>query len=156
MANFELRISIASELEQVWQVRVAIGAILDEMDFVDLDCLHVELAVAEAINNCIEHAYLCKPGDPIEVYTCISAETVLVEIIDNGLPLPLTRIEELLKKPIVEPTPDIPLLSNGRGLQIIRSTMDSVVFSRRNNRNVLTLRKTLRHYPADIPVTENT
>jgi anti-sigma regulatory factor (Ser/Thr protein kinase) len=144
LSEYEIRIAIASKLDQVWQVRVAIAAILKELDVADIDCLHVQLAVAEAINNCIEHGYCEDVNGRIDVFTQVREERLTIEIMDDGQPLPIEELEQLLKKPIPEPCENMPLLSSGRGLQIMRSTMDSVVFWRQGDRNKLTLRKVLR------------
>jgi serine/threonine-protein kinase RsbW len=144
LGEFEIRVSIAGQLDQVWQVRVAIAAILKELDVADLDCLHVQLAIAEAINNCIEHGYREDGCGRIDVCAQVNGERLTVEIVDDGRPLPIDELEQLLKKPIPEPSENVPLLSSGRGLQIMKSTMDSVVFWRQGERNTLTLRKVLR------------
>jgi serine/threonine-protein kinase RsbW len=144
LADFQIRMSIASKLDQVWPVRVAIAAILREMDVADLDCLHVQLAVAEAINNCIEHGYGETREGRIEILAETEQDRLRIEITDDAPPLPLRRLEELLRKPMPEPNETAPLLSSGRGIPIMRSTMDSVVFGRLGERNQLLLCKVLR------------
>lgn len=140
----QIEMSIASRLDQVWQVRVAIAAILREMDIADLDCLHVELAVAEAINNCIEHGYGESGDGRIDIFAETHDCHLKVVIMDDAPPLPIARLEELLRTPLPDPTDAAPLLSSGRGIPIMRSTMDSVAFGRSGSRNQLTLCKALR------------
>jgi serine/threonine-protein kinase RsbW len=144
VAEFQIRMSIASSLDQVWQVRVAIAAILREMDIADLDCLHVQLAVAEAINNIIEHGYGESSEGRVDIAAATDDGKLRIEITDDARPLPLEYLEELLKKPLAEPSDTGPLLSSGRGIPIMRSTMDSVAFRRAGNRNQLVLCKALR------------
>ena len=145
----QIEISIVSMLDCVWQVRVAIAAILREMNIADLDCLHVQLAVAEAINNCIEHGYGETGDGRIDIFAATDGDNLKVVIMDDAPPLPIPRLEELLRTPLPEPTDAIPLLSSGRGIPIMRSTMDSVTFGRSGGRNQLTLCKTLRRICAD-------
>lgn len=154
MAEFQIQMSIASSLDQVWQVRVAVAAILREMDVADLDCLHVQLAVAEAINNVIEHGYGERGEGRIDVSALSEDGKLRIEITDDAAPAPLEYLEELLKKPLPEPSDTMPLLSSGRGLPIMRSTMDSVVFRRAGNRNRLILCKNLRRISADTTQTD--
>ncbi len=149
MADFELKMSIPNRLDQVWLIRSAIASILEELDFAETDVLHVQLALAEAINNCIEHGYLKQESGLIEVFSFLTENALRMEIFDDGRPVPIRKVEELLKKPILPPALDIPLPSNGRGLQIIRSTMDSVQFSRQGDRNKVTLCKVLRRFPPE-------
>jgi anti-sigma regulatory factor (Ser/Thr protein kinase) len=144
LTDFQIRMSIASRLDQVWPVRIALAAILREMDVTDLDCLHVQLALAEAINNCIEHGYGERREGLIEIAAEAKEDKLRIEITDDAPPLPLPRLEELLRKPMPEPSETAPLAASGRGLPIMRSTMDSVTFGRSGERNRLVLCKTLR------------
>lgn len=149
VADFQICMSIASRLDQVFQVRVAIAAILREMDVANLDCLHVQLAVAEAINNVIEHGYGERDDGRIEVIAETHGDKLQIEITDDAPPLPLDRLEELLRTPLPEPSEATPLLASGRGIPIMRSTMDSVAFLRPANRNRLILSKLLRRVSRD-------
>ena len=144
VADFQIRMSIASRLDQVWQVRVAIAAILREMQVADLDCLHVQLAVAEAINNIVEHGYGESGDGRIDIAAVTEQDKLRIEIMDDAPPLPLERLKHLLREPLPEPSDTAPLLSSGRGLPIMRSTMDSVSFGRCGERNQLVLSKVLR------------
>jgi anti-sigma regulatory factor (Ser/Thr protein kinase) len=72
-----------------------------------------------------------------------------IEITDDAAPLPLDRLEELLRTPLPEPSETTPLLASGRGIPIMRSTMDSVAFLRPANRNRLILSKLLRRISRD-------
>jgi serine/threonine-protein kinase RsbW len=149
VADFEFKMSIANKLDQVWLVRAAVACILEELDFAEADVLHVQLALAEVINNCIEHSYAPQKRGCIEIRANLADTTLKLEIFDDGNPVPLRKVKELLKRPILAPAVDLPVPSSGRGLQIIRSTMDSVVFSHAGTRNKVLLRKTLRRFPPE-------
>jgi anti-sigma regulatory factor (Ser/Thr protein kinase) len=74
-------------------------------------------------------------------------ERLHIEIADDGAPLQLEEIEALLRRPVPDLIADLDPRPRGRGLQIIRDTMDSVVFLRQDDRNVVRLQKSLRrHY----------
>lgn len=149
MADFRLCIRIANYLDQVWPVRASIRAILDDINVASIDCVHVQLAVCEALNNCIEHSYHdCRQGD-IDIVIAGDEDQVQIEISDDGTPIQVEEIEKLLARPVPEPGGEFELLPHGRGLQIMRDTMDSVVFSRENDRNVVRLRKALLRYTAE-------
>jgi serine/threonine-protein kinase RsbW len=142
--NFQFHLSTVSKLDHVWIVRVTVGAVLVELKVAEDDCLHVQFALAEAINNCIEHSYHNREDGDIDFSFLVSEDQISIDIEDDGTPLPLTSIEELLKKPVAEPIPGAPILSGGRGLQIIRDTMTSVRFSREGNRNKISMQKIFR------------
>jgi anti-sigma regulatory factor (Ser/Thr protein kinase) len=149
MADFRLAIKIANDLDQVWLVRASVRAILDEIDVADIDCLHVQLAISEAVNNCIKHSYQGGKGGEVDILIEGDQDNLQIEIADDGVPLRVEEMEKLLKRPVPEPGAVSELLPNGRGLQIIRDTMDSVAFARRNDRNIVRLCKVLRHQLAD-------
>jgi serine/threonine-protein kinase RsbW len=147
--DFRLSLRIANSLDQVWLVRAFLRAVLQEIEVADMDCAHVQLAVSEAINNCIEHSYHNGRQGDVDVLLELNREQLQIEIADDGVPLRLEEIEALLRKPIPEVAASLDLLPHGRGLQIIRDTMDSVVFLRQDDRNVVRLRKSLRRHCAD-------
>jgi serine/threonine-protein kinase RsbW len=139
--TFQFHLSTASKLDHVWLIRVTVAAVLSELKVAEDDCLHVQFALAEAINNCIEHSYRNREDGHIDFSIVVSEEQISIDIQDDGTPLPLTSIQELLKKPVAEPMPGAPILSGGRGLQIIRDTMTSVTFSHEGKRNRISMRK---------------
>jgi serine/threonine-protein kinase RsbW len=146
-SEFRLRLRIANSLDQVWLVRAFLRAVLEEIDVLDVDCIHVQLAVSEAINNCIEHSYHDGRQGDVDVLLEGNHERLHIEIADDGAPLRLEEIEALLRRPVPDLVADLDPRPRGRGLQIIRDTMDSVVFLRQDDRNVVRLQKSLRrHY----------
>jgi serine/threonine-protein kinase RsbW len=88
-------------------------------------------AIVEALNNCIEHAYGGKPGQPIDLEWTRSAEAVAVAIYDEGQPLPARAMDPA--------TPASADAESGRGWQIIHEWTHAVSYQRTNKRNVLTL-----------------
>ena len=147
--DFRLRLKIANSLDQVWPVRVFLRALLEEIDILDIDSVHVQLAVSEAINNCIEHAYHDGRQGDVDVLLEGDHEKLQIEVADDGVPLRVEEIEALLRRPVPDLIAESDPLPRGRGLQIIRDTMDSVVFLRQDDRNVVRLQKSLRYRYAD-------
>src|SRR6478752_3494451 len=121
--TFQFHLSTVSKLDHVWIVRVTVGSVLTELKVAEDDCLHVQFALAEAINNCIEHSYHNREDGYIDFSFSVSEDGISIDIEDDGAPLPLASIEERLRKPIAEPGRGAPILPGGRGLQIIRDTM---------------------------------
>ncbi len=95
--------------------------------------LQLELATEEAVTNICSYAYEVPPGEVvISVYR--TAGTVRVDFIDNGVPF----------DPLAADAPDLQAdLENreigGLGIFLIRRILDEVHYSRRDDRNVLTL-----------------
>lgn len=103
----------------------------------ELDSL--ELAVVEAVNNVIDHAYGGESQNPVEISITRHKSFFRVRVYDYGKPF----------NPGAIPDPDFEwgsidnIPESGRGLYIIRTIMDNVSFSREKNLNMLTMEKHL-------------
>lgn len=103
------------------------------------DCAHVELAVAEAVNNVVRHAYHGEPGHPVELLFTLEAGHFTIEVTDEGTPMPERPA------PVFDFDPkDIQHLpEGGMGLFLIHSVMDEVEYRRHGARNCLSMRRRL-------------
>lgn len=90
------------------------------------------LAVVEAVNNCILHAYGGRPGQPIRVHWRRAGNAVQVDIRDRA-PLPVPA------KLLTPGPPPPPLGESGKGWFIIHQCSDAVDFAREGDWNRLTL-----------------
>lgn len=91
----------------------------------------IELVVVEALTNVIVHAYDKLDGQPIELCWWRDNERMLIEIRDKG-------------QPIVElPPGELPdtEAESGRGWYIIRALVDTIVYRREFEQNILLLGK---------------
>jgi serine/threonine-protein kinase RsbW len=86
----------------------------------------VLLACSEAVANAIEHGYRDDPFGMIDVIATVSADAVEVRVADRGT----------WRGPVVD-------VARGRGLQLIRESMDQVVFDRTDGTTV-TMRRSRR------------
>ena len=89
------------------------------------------LAVVEAVNNSIEHAYGDEPGHPIRLHCLRNRDGISVEVRDKGKRFFLPPENPELPNPDAE---------GGRGWAIIRQCTDSLSCVREGDENVLTLR----------------
>lgn len=109
----------------------------------ELDCsatvrkaLSNQLAIAltEGLVNAIKHANRGDPDKEIHLRINVHNKNIIVKIFDNGVGFDLEAV----------PSPNFTsndMEDKGRGIFILRSIMDSVKYSRSNNRNVLEMRK---------------
>ena len=95
-------------------------------------CFQVELIIAEALNNVVEHALDDTPNTKIEFKCCYAGNVLTIEIIDDGKPLNQ-----------LPSTKDMPELDaeSGRGWPIIYSLADEVNLTREGGRNCLVVKK---------------
>ena len=87
------------------------------------------LACSEAVANAIEHGYRDDPFGMIDVVATVTAEAVEVRVTDHGT----------WRGPVTD-------VSRGRGLQLIRESMDQVLFDRSDGTTV-TMRRGRREAP---------
>jgi serine/threonine-protein kinase RsbW len=102
-------------------------------------CARVELAVAEAVNNVIRHAYQRRPGLPVEVVFTLDEDRFTLEVVDEGTPM------EPRRAPVLDFDPgDLERLpEGGMGLFIIHSVMDQVEYRSAGGRNSLLMTRRL-------------
>jgi anti-sigma regulatory factor (Ser/Thr protein kinase) len=94
-------------------------------------------AYNEAFNNIVEHAYAVSPGD-VEVVLLVDDEAVVLRMIDQGAGFDFDDAGASDQVPAFDT-----LSEGGMGLFIIRSAMSSVTYERRQDKNLLTMTKTL-------------
>lgn len=96
----------------------------------------LNVVVTEAMANAIKHANATDPDIHVTISININENELLVSVYDSGSGFDLESV----------PPPDFEsaeLKESGRGLSIIRSLMDSVVYKKVNGGNVLEMKKLL-------------
>jgi serine/threonine-protein kinase RsbW len=128
-----------SRLENVELVARAVRGLCAASGVEGRECARVELALAEAMNNVIRHAYHGQPGHPIEILFTLEARRFTLEVADEGTPMP-PRPAPMLD---FDPGDLARLPEGGMGLYIIHSVMDQVEYHARPGRNALVMSRRL-------------
>jgi anti-sigma regulatory factor (Ser/Thr protein kinase) len=130
--------TFAGELDQIHTVYEFISDTIRRKGLPAEGIPTLDMVTDEIFNNIATYAY--RDGDYKWITVEIDAEddTILMTFIDGGAPF----------DPSFAETPDISLSAGerdfgGLGIHIVRSVMDSMTYSRENDRNVLTVRKKL-------------
>ncbi|MFA5181175.1 MAG: ATP-binding protein [Syntrophales bacterium] len=138
--DVSIRISIDSRLDQVHMVGYAVHGICSQLGLGDIVVYQLELAVVEAVNNAIKHAYGSVAGHPVEVVISVNDKRLQFEICDDGETLHfLTKSTGL----DFDPRNKTSLPEGGMGLHIMEQVMDDVNYFVRDGRNCLVLGKSL-------------
>lgn len=120
--------------------RHCICAVLDRLRAVGLAperAGDVELVLAEAINNVVEHAYDGQSDGEIKLRVKLDSEYLIIRVQDEGVPLPTGRIPAAqLGDPSI-PNEDLP--EGGFGWFLIRSLTSAVRYNREDACNQLSL-----------------
>ena len=107
----------------------------------------IELALVEAVNNTVEHAYRGEPGHAVIVEFQLAADRFRLLVRDRGQamdPLKLAAVEVFGEPDRADPET---WRLRGRGLAIIKSCMDSVEYQARDGVNTLIMSRALDSPP---------
>lgn len=97
---------------------------------------HLNMVLTEAMVNAIKHANAADPDKVVLIRISISNKLISIKVFDSGQGFDLNSIPD----PVFEADQ---LEEKGRGIFIIRSLMDSVVYKRLGSGNVLEMKKAL-------------
>ncbi|MBK0326268.1 ATP-binding protein [Rhodobacteraceae bacterium F11138] len=97
----------------------------------------VEIALAEVVNNVVEHAYADMAPGSISIRGEVDKHALRLQITDHGHPLPEGRLPTGLPASIAGPRAELP--EGGFGWYIIRTFARDIHYLRKNGRNQLQL-----------------
>lgn len=133
-----IELSIASRLELVQLLGLAIRGICGGLPFSKDEADALELAVCEAANNAIKHAYKGNPGGTVRVTLAADGTGVVICVFDHGVPLE-DRQKLSNDLAVAQSLDELP--EGGMGLFLIRNAADSVGYKAGEQGNVLVIRK---------------
>lgn len=138
-------LTIESRLDEVPLLGILVNAICGETELPAEVRNQVELCVVEAVNNCIEHAYLLAPEHSVAVEVTLSPDFVAFDIVDSGRTADPQLMDADHRNELEMPATSRSQLSEGgRGLAIMQQLMDGFEYSSKGNKNCLHLTKRLR------------
>ncbi len=125
-------------------VRSALARMMEQLKALDLsdhDWGNIELVLAEAMNNIIEHAYAGGIHGIVDLtISCVGGD-LMFSILDDGLPMPDDRLPEGDAHNLDCDTEDLP--EGGFGWFMIRELTSDLIYTRTGNRNRLEFRMSL-------------
>lgn len=125
-------------------IRSALGEVIAALKTrrVDPDALGtVEIVLAEALNNVVEHAYAMRDDGVIEISGHITPGQLVFDIADEGIPMPLGQVPEGPAASVDVPMDAMP--EGGFGWFLIREMTEDLTYARVNGRNLLSLTMTV-------------
>jgi serine/threonine-protein kinase RsbW len=137
-----IQLEIDSDLGNVALIALSVNRICLHAGLDEVHAGMVELAIAEAVTNSIEHGYRGEPGNPISVAISAYPDRIEFDIVDQGTGLPPDAVHRL-RDGVPEIEFDLDNLDaipeNGRGLQIIHDVMDGIEYVQDSTGNHLRL-----------------
>ncbi|MDD4952808.1 MAG: ATP-binding protein [Desulfovibrionaceae bacterium] len=133
-----MTLKVRSLLRNVSLVGLAVRGVCSELALGQGQAYILELAVCEAVNNCIQHAYDQDPEREVEVRISLDNDQLVFQVLDWGRP-----IQDFETRGLASPEPGDPRSAPecGRGIYIIRKAMDRVEYASGPQGNVLTMIK---------------
>lgn len=98
----------------------------------------IEVALAEAVNNVVEHAYPDDPAGRVRLLGSLRRGRLDIRILDTGRPMPQARLPQGLAADVNVPRADLP--EGGFGWFLIRSLTTEIRYDRCGEANHLSLR----------------
>ncbi|PTN03337.1 serine/threonine-protein kinase RsbW [Rhodovulum imhoffii] len=118
-------------------VRRALVRIVAELRRTGVNEAHygtVEIVLAEAMNNVVEHAYSDRTGGEIRLLVAHGPEGTLLQLRDRGAPLDWVGEQPYGRPPHPETLPE-----GGFGWPLIRLLSENCHYQRRNGENCLSI-----------------
>lgn len=108
------------------------------------DLSNLEIVLAEALNNIVEHAYPEGASGDIRLVVRRRPTSLMIEIRDKGRPMPKGRAP-IGNHPMSEFHHDDAMPEGGYGWFLIRELVRDLVYDRRDGENILLFRLPVTH-----------
>lgn len=132
------RITIINNIDQLPTLAEQIEQIADEWELGPMLAMNMNLVIEEAITNVIFYAFSDQENHQIDIDFNLNDSILKLVITDDGTPFDPTQKGD----------PDTTLSVEDRqigglGIFLIRKIMNEVKYKRKNNKNILTLTKSI-------------
>jgi sigma-B regulation protein RsbU (phosphoserine phosphatase) len=131
-------LTLQNDLHAIPTLTEFVTAACEIAGFDDDMIMKMNLAIEEAVVNVINYAYPEGITGNVEVTITVDQKDFIVVVSDSGIPFDPTQKEDA---DITLPAEKRPI--GGLGIFLVRQLMDVVSYERRDDQNILTLRKGL-------------
>lgn len=137
--RFKQEITLTNDVSQVPQLTDFVDLVCEKVNFDAATTMQMNLAMEEAVVNVMNYAYPEGTTGDIHIVAAANDKRLKFIISDNGIPFDPTMRKEVDTTLSAEERP-----IGGLGIHLVTQLMDSINYERKDNMNVLTLRKKLR------------
>lgn len=141
MGAGKINLSIDSDECQVQHIGAAIRCLCGQLELDAVKPSSVELAVVEAVNNSIIHAYKSETGHSVDVTFEYFDDCLNIHIKDTGVPMPESVATRLSGKVVTQsldvPKQDLP--ESGWGIELLKAICDKVSYQSTHSANTISL-----------------
>lgn len=135
--------TIPSELNHTALIAMAVRGICAMTTLTSIDVNRLELCVVELMNNAIEHAYRAEPNHSVEIHISLDTSAIDITVSDWGIAMDHDQLNNTRQLVLNQNDPAV-LLSEGRGLAIVKKLMDKVRYTSKEGKNSFFMRKRIK------------
>jgi len=133
-ASYRLELTISNQPSEHSRIRQNVDSFAKQHHLPQKTRLKVNVVLDELITNIISYAYRDDKEHHITIVLDLSAERLVVQVVDDGIPFnPLA-----LEKPDIQLSLDQRKIG-GLGIHLVRNMMSKVSYQRRVDKNVITM-----------------
>ena len=132
-------LTVEAKLDHLDEVLAFVDSSLEEMECPIKAQMQIDVAVEEVFVNIASYAYTPGTGSAtLQIETEQDPPAVAITFIDSGMPF----------DPLLKPDPDVTLPAEerqigGLGIYMVKKSMDSMEYERRDGKNILKIKKHL-------------
>ena len=137
-----LELSLVNDLQEIGAAAARIDAFCEQREITPQIAYAVNLSIDEILTNTISYGYEDDEQHRIGLSMCMEGDVLVVQIVDDG-----RAFDSSLER---DPDTDSSLEERslgGLGLFLVQQMMDDVTYQRRDELNVITLRKNTAGQP---------
>ena len=132
------KLTLHNDVQQISKLADFVDAIAEEASIDPSLAMSLNLALEEAVTNVVMYAYPAGEEGDVDIVAELSDGSLLFTISDKGIPFDPTKKEDA----------DITLgveerQIGGLGIFLVRQLMDTVEYERKDDYNILTMKKKL-------------
>jgi anti-sigma regulatory factor (Ser/Thr protein kinase) len=129
---------IENQIEELTSLAEKIEKIAREWEISPALAMNMNLVIEEALSNIIFYAFTDKNKHEIKISVSVDKNILTIKITDDGIPF----------NPLKHKQPDITLPAEerpvgGLGIFLMSQIMDEMLYKRKGNENILTLKKNI-------------
>jgi len=134
--NFSLLIRVKNRLDNLETISHAVDSMPDTLCFSKKKRCEIQLILEELFTNIVNHGFTDKEEHEIEIELSCCKGDMVIRIEDDGDPF----------NPMNQSSPDTRCaieerLVGGLGIHFVKCFIDSCSYERKNNKNIMTLKK---------------
>lgn len=138
--RFQKETTLSNDISQIPQLNTYVDEVCEAIGFDMGATMQMNLAMEEAVVNVMNYAYPKGTAGDIHIMAVANDKRIKFIIQDSGMPFDPTMRNEVDTSLSAEDRP-----IGGLGIHLITQLMDSINYERKDNMNVLTLRKKLEN-----------